>query len=647
MSEVKLYNKLSELPLGKITARGWIKEQLERSRDGMGGHLDELEPNMIAHPYVTRQTDEKWGAVKAGWGAEISGNYWYGLINLAFTLNDPGLIAKAEKWVNGCLANAREDGYLGTYTENDNLLDDYNGWGTTCGMRALMHYYNATGRKDVIDAVYRCMLWFCDNWAGDRKTRYAGNALIDAMSLCYTYTGDKKLLKFVDEYLDYLNRNDLYLNSLNAMLDPKLTYNSNHAATYVWLPKYMASAYQASGNPVHLQAAENVVNKAMKVYLPNGGIASNTEYLSPTSSVTETEYCTYSFYNSALMQMSAVTGDPKYGDMVERICFNGAQGARKKDEKCIAYFTSMNQIFSTDQSDFVGGDNGVYAPCYPVSCCPVVSVWIMPEFVRSMALVDGDGNIYLNHYGPASMDFGDIRIEEETLYPFRNSIKLTVSGSAARKLFIRIPQWCSESCVKVNGSCAGEGEAGTYFEVCSALSDGDVIEICFKAEVRMSKLDDSDTYSHYPVYLEYGALLFALPIPEVWKEIPGNPRTPLPEGWHWYNVTPNLIWDDRGDIYEQQGLRKYNITWNVAINENLPLDKIEVIEEETEGYVWEDPKLKMKLPGYKAIFSYAPYIRKTHEVYQSPIDVQEELELELVPYGCVNLRITCFPRANI
>ena len=36
------YSKYHLLPLGSITASGWIKEQLIRSRDGMGGHLDEL-----------------------------------------------------------------------------------------------------------------------------------------------------------------------------------------------------------------------------------------------------------------------------------------------------------------------------------------------------------------------------------------------------------------------------------------------------------------------------------------------------------------------------------------------------------------------------------------------------------------------------
>ena len=57
---------------------------------------------MIATPYTTRETEPSWGAArKAGWGAEISGNYWNGLIELAYTLDDEELKKKASVWVDG------------------------------------------------------------------------------------------------------------------------------------------------------------------------------------------------------------------------------------------------------------------------------------------------------------------------------------------------------------------------------------------------------------------------------------------------------------------------------------------------------------------------------------------------------------------
>ena len=58
---MKQYQKLYRLPLGHIRASGWTGEQLRRNIEGMGGHLDELEPGMIATPYTMRETYEGWG----------------------------------------------------------------------------------------------------------------------------------------------------------------------------------------------------------------------------------------------------------------------------------------------------------------------------------------------------------------------------------------------------------------------------------------------------------------------------------------------------------------------------------------------------------------------------------------------------------
>ena len=99
------------------------------------------------------------------------------------------------------LKNQRPDGYLGAYTENDDMWEDFNAWGTNAGMKAMLAYYDATGREDVLEAVHKCMLWFCENWAGSKKTRYAGGVILETMELCYQRVGDPKLLHFINEYI--------------------------------------------------------------------------------------------------------------------------------------------------------------------------------------------------------------------------------------------------------------------------------------------------------------------------------------------------------------------------------------------------------------------------------------------------------------
>ena len=131
---VPTFNKLYKLPLGSITARGWLKEQLERSAAGMGGNLDKLEPDMIANPFVSKSRETGWNEkLQAGWSTEVSGVYWTGLVQLAFTLGDEALIEKARGWVNAAIANQNTDGYFGGYTENDNKMEDFCAWAPTGG----------------------------------------------------------------------------------------------------------------------------------------------------------------------------------------------------------------------------------------------------------------------------------------------------------------------------------------------------------------------------------------------------------------------------------------------------------------------------------------------------------------------------------
>ena len=94
---MKIYSKLKRFPLGSIHAEGFLKEQMLIGKDGICGHLHELEPQMIADPYVNRTYVEAWDKVaQLGWGGEISANYWTGYIQYAFTLNDEEMIKTAK-----------------------------------------------------------------------------------------------------------------------------------------------------------------------------------------------------------------------------------------------------------------------------------------------------------------------------------------------------------------------------------------------------------------------------------------------------------------------------------------------------------------------------------------------------------------------
>jgi hypothetical protein len=92
------------------------------------------------------------------------------------------------------------DGYLGAYRPGDDRNEDYNAWGSHIFYEAMLLEYARTGDAAILDAVHRALLWFVENWSGDRKTDYAGPTIIRTMSDVYRLTGDVRLLRFAEEY---------------------------------------------------------------------------------------------------------------------------------------------------------------------------------------------------------------------------------------------------------------------------------------------------------------------------------------------------------------------------------------------------------------------------------------------------------------
>ena len=45
---------------------------------------------------------------------------------------------------------------------------DYCVWATTC-YRALLSYFDAADEQAVLEAVHRALLWFVQNWTGDKR----------------------------------------------------------------------------------------------------------------------------------------------------------------------------------------------------------------------------------------------------------------------------------------------------------------------------------------------------------------------------------------------------------------------------------------------------------------------------------------------
>lgn len=638
VTPVRDHSRLKRLPLGQVTAQGWLKTQLERSKAGMGGHLDELEPEMIGKPYVDRGYKAK---VSASWCGEISATYWTGLIQLAFTLNDAELKNKADKWVRGTIALQEEDGYLGSYRKTDNRMHDGCAWSANWCYRALLSWHDATGDEATLQAVHRGLLWFVKNWAGDKKSDYCGPMLMEAMLEVYLKTGDTRLYTWCLDCIAWLDKNDKFKHGMASLQRPALRFNEDHVVAFGENVKHPALIYMAGGQPEYLAASCNGIRQVMeKCWQVTGGPSSNFEHFSPPSSIHETEYCNFATFLNTFAWMARVTGEARYGDLMESILFNGAQGARKKDERAIAYMTAPNQYAASMTSCRFGNRDyfGIYAPNIDVACCPAQSVRICPEFVRTMILRDADGNLTFPAYGPCAADFTTregtrVTISEETLYPFDGAITIRIKTSVPwqRALNFKLPEWCKNHSITLNGKAVTPAPANGWLAVRGTWQD-DTLAIVLEMEPRVIAVDDFYFQKEPLRAITCGPLVFALPHKEQWTPVTGHPLTPLPEGWSWFDVTcagnPAKYALKLSDLKEGKAIRQ---------------------KRGGSSYPWEESPLKLVVPmircGDHAYPKKLVGLKHTPLPYENPVTPDEGAQVEqveLVPFGCTVLRSACF-----
>ena len=86
---------------------------------------------------------------------------------------------------------------------------------------------------------------------------------------------------------------------------------------------------------------------------------------------------------------------------------------------------------------------------------------------------------------------------------------------------------------------------------------------------------------------------------------------------------------------------------NIESNGTMKYGYLSAEELEEKGYVWEKPLIKLHTECYKAPYLYPPYPIRTLEPAGDKHTVTEKLPLVLEPYGCTNLRISYFPRADL
>lgn len=171
-------------------------------------------------------------------------------------------------------------------------------------------------------------------------------------------------------------------------------------------------------------------------------------------------------------RLNLLHGDARYADVLERVMYNGILAGVSLDGQRFFYVNPMSSQGKHHREPFFG-----------CACCPTNVVRFVPSMPGYVYATDDQG-IYVNLFvaGEAQLSFGDacVGIKAATQYPWDGKVRLTLDPMQAQRFDVRlrIPEWCDNASVSVNGHTqAGLTIRKGYARLSRRWQGGDVIEL--------------------------------------------------------------------------------------------------------------------------------------------------------------------------
>jgi hypothetical protein len=316
---------------------------------------------------------------------------------------------------------------------------------------AAVAYYQATGKRSLLDIALRSANLLCDTFGPGKRTIWPGHQIVEmGLVKLYRVTGDERYLNLAKFMLDSRGPGGNSYNQANLRVVDQ-TYAEGHAVRATYMYSGMADVAAMTGDAAYVRAIdkiwENVVGK--KLYITGGigaigaGEAFGSDYELPNLSA-YAETCAAvgnDFWNQRLFLLH---GDAKYVDVMERTLYNGLISGVSLDGKSFFYQNPLESMGRRGRS-----------PWFGVACCPGNITRFMasvPGYVYAL----GNDALYVNLFaaGEAEIKVGQrmVKVVQQTRYPWDGSVKISVDpGAPARfAVNVRIPGWARNEPVPSN-----------------------------------------------------------------------------------------------------------------------------------------------------------------------------------------------------
>lgn len=462
------------------------------------------------------------------------------------------------------ICNAQQsDGYLNTYyiingmdKRFTNLKDNHELYCFGHFLEAAIAYYEAAGKPKLLDTLIRyadCI----DKHIGAEEGKlhgYPGHEIAEmALVRLYAITKNEKHLKLARYFIDQRGQEPLYF-------EEETRRNKNH---FYWHDSYMQYQYYQAGKPVREQrVAEGHAVRAVYLYSSmadlarltgdkellaacealfaniskrqmyiTGGIGQSTygeafsyDYSLPNDTA-YAETCAAIGLAFFARRMSAIAPRGVYADVLEKTLYNGIISGMSLDGKAFFYVNPLEALPEACLKDrrmsHVRIQRQKWFGC---ACCP-------PNLARIIASLgsyihsENAGAVYTHLFvgSEAKVSPGgtDLTISIETKYPWEGLVNISFSlkGAARFRYGLRIPGWCRNYALKLNGVDAAFTIEDAYAVFNREWKDGDSISAVFDMPVTFVRANPKVREDAGKVAIMRGPLVYCLEEADNGKEL--------------------------------------------------------------------------------------------------------------------------------
>lgn len=297
---------------------------------------------------------------------------------------------------------------------------------------------------------------------------------------------------------------------------------AGHAVRQMYLATAVADLYMESSEQALLETSHRLWNDMVsgKMYV-TGGIGSRFDgesfgesYELPSDQCyCETCAAIGSFFWN--WRMLLISGESRYADLMERLLYNGILSSPSLEGTGYFYVNPLmlrngQYVRLSTNPDEEHNDSGRPA-WHSVACCPPNVMRLFASLSNYFATHNEIG-IQIHQYSNLEISSARSRLSMETEYPWDGRVKITLAGTGDElwTFSLRLPGWCQNFDIKVNGEQVNYSLQKGYITIEKNWKAGDEVEAEFAMPPFLVEADPRVDSLRGCVAIQRGPLIYCL-----------------------------------------------------------------------------------------------------------------------------------------